>query len=391
MPPRALFFTFEVPQSLNAGSMQLYRALRDYPAERLRVMGAAPDPKADRLGCDYEPIPLASYRLACTRFREWTIGANAWLASYEPQLGRSARSAQAFRPEVVVTVMDKLSYYKHAWSLARRLRVPLLTITMDDPQTFERAHPRFANAYDRILRRIYGDAALSLGVSPEMCDYLATQFGKPSRVFYFGPPEGIVPRPAEASRRLCAPAQLTLGYAGSMSLGYREGILAVLPALEASQTRLFVYTKDRHLLVEHPLVHNRGFLPPEKLWPTVQAECDAVMLPYSFGEDIARVYRTHFPTKLSEYCWTGMPIVLSGPAYATGIRWGERHPLATVTCRSPAAAVLGEALVALRREDDRRVAMAGAAAETARREFDPIRIKQDFVSLLAQAAATGRT
>lgn len=367
--------------------MQLYRALQGYPGDRLMVLGMQPEPEAELLPSRYETLKLLTYRLACTRFRGWTTGINALNILPEPSLSQSVNLAREFNPDLVVTVMDKLSYYKHAWSLARRLGAGLVTITMDDPQTFERAHPLLEGAFVRFLRRMYNDAVLSLGVSLEMCDYIRARFGRQTEVFYFGPPEGIKSRPPVESQELKSPGQLTLGYAGSLGLGYHEGLTAILDALAATNTRLFLYTRDQHCLIEHPQIINRGFMSPEKLWPTVQAECDAVILPYSFEEDIGRVYRTHFPTKLSEYCWIGMPMLLIGPDFATGVRWGQRHSDVALTSTSPHPEILAPILERLRDDASLRVSMAKRGAEIARSEFDPVQIKNRFVSLLCEAAA----
>ncbi|MCC6212381.1 MAG: hypothetical protein IT513_15195 [Burkholderiales bacterium] len=387
--PKVLFCTSEVPQSVNAGSMQLYRALSDYPGDRLMVLGPAPEKDAQRLSCRYETLELLTYRLACTRFRAWMSGLNAVNRVFEPQLGRSLALAREFAPEVVVTVMDKLSYFKHAWALALRLGVPLMTVTMDDPQTFETAHPLLEGAFRGFLRRMYADAAVSLGVSREMCAYLEDRFGRASEVLYFGPPEGIRPRaPAESASLKHGPG-LTLGYAGSLGLGYREGLGTILASLEATRTRLLLYTRDQHALIEHPNVVNRGFLAPADLWPAVQAECDAVVQPYAFEGRMLQVYRTHFPTKLSEYCWAGMPMLVIGPEFATGVRWAQRHPEAGLHATSASPAALGPLLGRLRDDAQLRIRLSDAAARLAREQFEPAAIRRRFANFLRQAA-TGR-
>lgn len=381
--PRVLFCTYEIPQSVNAGSMQLYRALQGYPGDHLLVLGNAPESRAQLLSARYETLHLITYRLTCTRFRDWAAGLNALNLIPEPNLARSVALARSFRPDVVVTVMDKLSFYKHAWALARRLQVPFLTITMDDPQIFERAAPPFERAFIRLLRRIYADASLSLGVSHEMADYLQTSFGRPTEVFHFGPPDGLTPADPAACAQLKCPGRLTLGYAGSMSLGYGAGIRALLPLLEETDTRLVVYTKDRDTVV-HPRIENRGFLPVDTLWAGVQRECDAVVLPYSHGQDIARVYRTHFPTKLSEYSWLGLPILITGPTYATGWRWAARHPEAAL--RASDAVELRTTLATLKNDGALRIRLATQAVRLAREQFDPGKIRAGFASLLRRAA-----
>ena len=384
--PRVLFFTSEIPQSVNAGSMQLYRVLQGYPGEKLMVMGFSPEKDAQLLPCRYETVKLINQRMACTRFRGWMIGLNALNTMWESQLGRSERLAREFRPDVVVTVMDKLSYYKHAWALARKLKVPLMTITMDDPETFETAAPPLRWAFRRVLKMIYSYASVSIGVSREMRDYLEKEFGKNSEVFYFGAPEGIRPRDPEESRYLKKPGQLSIAYAGTFGLGYRDGLAAMIPALEAANARILLYTRDQHWLISHPRIVNRGFHLIEKLWPLIQEEADVLVLPYAFEGLRTAVYRTHFPTKLSEYCWAGMPILTVGPEYATGYRWAQRHPEAAITVNGYAPEKLVPVLRNLAADGDLRKKLAQGAAEVAGREFDPMKIRQKFLHLLSEAA-----
>jgi hypothetical protein len=186
------------------------------------------------------------------------------------------------------------------------------------------------------------------------------------------------------------PAQLTLAYAGSLGLGYRDGILALLPALEMTGTHLHVYSHYKNV-IEHPCILNRGFVPPEALWPTIQRECDAVLLPYAFSGEYLRLYRTHFPTKLSEYCWTGMPMLLSGPEFATGIRWGLRHPEAALVAIDPSATVGAPILSRLRDDPALRHRLAAGSAALARTDFDPVLVRRQFIAHLTAACRATRS
>jgi hypothetical protein len=387
--PRLLFFTSQIPQTRHAGCMQLYRALQGYPGECLRVIGPPIVEGAQGLPCVYKTQSLLTYRLVNTRFRRWVTGVNALDLLPEPGLSRTLSLVEGFRPDLVVTVMDNLSFYKHAWKLAQRLGAGFVTITMDDPQTFEVAHPLLQGAFDRLLSRLYQSTALSIGVSCEMCDYLRQKYGRASETFYFGPPEGLRIRPAEDSLRLRDPARLTLAFAGSMSLGYPEGIRSLLPALRAANARLHVYTHYKDV-IEDPCIVNRGFLAPEALWPVVQEECDAVLLPYAFEGEILKLYRTHFPTKISEYCWTGMPILITGPDSATGVRWGMRHPEAALVATDPAVSVLAPMLERLRTDDSLRSRLAAGSAAIALSEFEPRAARSRFVELMRQARAANK-
>ena len=93
---------------------------------------------------------------------------------------------------------------------------------------------------------------------------------KKTEAFYFPPAEGIRPRSAEESAEMKNKGGLTLGYAGSLGLGYEQGIRALLPALEKTGTVLNLYTRDQHCVPQHPQVKNRGFHPVERLWPLVR-------------------------------------------------------------------------------------------------------------------------
>jgi hypothetical protein len=382
--PRLLFFTSQIPQTRHAGCMQLHRALQGYPGECLRVIGPPIVEGAQGLPCVYETRHLFARRLVNTRFRRWVTGLSALDLWPEPGLSRTLSLVGGFKPDLVVTVMDHFSYYKHAWKLAHRLGAGFVTITMDDPQTFEVAHPWLQGAYDRVLSRLYQSTALSIGVSLEMCDYLLQKFGRTSVPFYFGPPEGLKIRPADASLRLRDPGRLTLAFAGSMSLGYPEGIRSLLPALRAANARLHIYSHYQEV-IEDPCIVHRGFFPPEELWPVIQDECDAVLLPYAFGGEILRVYRTHFPTKISEYCWTGMPILIAGPESATGVRWGMRHPEAALVATDPAISNVGPILERLRDDSALRSRLAAGGAALAQSEFEPRAARNRFLGLMRQA------
>src|SRR5205085_7597897 len=111
--------------------MQLFRVLQGYPGDCLLVLGPPPEPDSQLLPCRYEPLKLFTYRLACTRFRGWTSGLNALNTFIEPQVGYSMRVARAFPPDLIVTVVDKLSYCKHACALSRPLKCALMHSTVE--------------------------------------------------------------------------------------------------------------------------------------------------------------------------------------------------------------------------------------------------------------------
>lgn len=123
---------------------------------------------------------------------------------------------------------------------------------------------------------------------------------------------------------------LTLGYAGSVAYGYGEALVSLIPVLREVGARILISTprppyKLKGLLEATDVVewmpHRMNIL---EMWRTMQERADVMILPYSNpAGDNEMLYRTHFPSKLTEYLGLGMPVVVSGPEFATGVRYGK--------------------------------------------------------------------
>ncbi len=380
-----LVLTREIPQSVNAGSQQLFRVFNDYPADRLLVVGPEVPASAERLPCRYETFVPRIDRWVNTRLHEWVNLANAIGLVPDESGRRIDQLVGDFRPDVVFTVMDLFSFYQTAWRYALRHKLPLVTLTMDDSMHFQKVARWAKPLQKKAVKRIYADAALSLGVSPQMAAWIGEEFGKPTETFYFGPPDGLRPRDTAANAKLRNPPNLTVGFAGSLHFYGRE-LSRLMPAFEKTGTRLHFYGAKTRDLPASPAVVDRGQWPIDKLWDTVQQECDALILPYPGSGWLENVFRTHFPTKLSEYLWQGMPLLITGPAYATGLRWGLAHPDACIAMVDPELLEFIEALHDLLRPY-RREKLGQAAVAIATREFDPVAIRERFLGLLGVAAS----
>lgn len=382
--PRVLVFTREIPQSINAGSQQLFRVFQGYPAEKLLVVGPKHAPGAETLACRYETFVPWIDRWVNTRGHQWVNLANA--AGFVRDYGRAKVEGllRGFRPDVVFTVMDLFSCYKLAWLYAKGAGVPLVTLTMDDPGQFQKVPAWGKKIQNRVLRKIYSTAKVSLGVSREMASWIESEFGKKTEPFYFGPPERLSPRSSLANAALRDEKGLTVGFAGSLHF-YRKEMVRLLPAFEAVSAMLNFYGPDDGTLPESAALCRRGTFPIDQLWEVVQRECDALLLPYPCGGYLRNVFHTHFPTKLSEYLWQGMPVIITGPEYATGLRWGLRHPHACVALVEPGVDEFATALRDLRRPE-LRVRLGETALDAARNDFDPVKIRERFHTILCEAA-----
>ena len=385
--PRVLLLTREIPQGANAGSQQLLRALRGYPPDRLLVIGPPPVAGAELLACDYISYPLPVTRWINSRFHEWTNLANVLGLVPRPRRSWLRATIARFRPDLVVTVMDCFSYYSIASAVARESRLPLLTITMDRPDRFERVARRWRRFQFGRIGRIYGQAAMNLAVSRQMAGWLHRVFRAPATAHYFAPSPDIPRGDPAACHHPRRPGHFVLGYAGSLEYGYERQIAALLPELAVAGVTLRVYSAHADRLPASPWLELRPFLPVQQLWRELLDNCDALLLPYPFGHEEATLYRTHFPTKLSEYYTLGLPVFLLGPADATGIRWGLDHPGSALVETSRDPARWRQALRQLKDDPSLRAQLATESQRIASLCFAPAASQEQFFEALTRAAA----
>ena len=125
-----------------------------------------------------------------------------------------------------------------------------------------------------------------------------------------------------------------LGYAGSLAYGYGEALMDLISVLREVGARIVISTprpseKLRALLEAADVVEwmpHRADI--NEMWRTMQERADVMILPYmNPAGSNELLYRTHFPSKLTEYLALGMPVIVSGPEFATGVKWarGSRH------------------------------------------------------------------
>jgi len=331
-----LILSGQIPHSVSAGNIQLLRLLSAYPEEKLLVIGPAVPAGALKLACRYEALVPPLNRLNTTRFHAWRRTARVLGLLPMNSMQEVERLVGKFQPDLVLSLMETSDYYELAKMYAQAKGIPLYLIVHDTNEDFEKV---FFWAKKRQIAKdckIYRFAKERFCVSPEMAAFNEKRFGVPGRVLYPIPDPEIQPRPLEFSKVLRQPPHLTIGYAGSMAYGYAEMMLKSLPLLEKARVKLELCSPKpagRVVgLLQSPSVKWHGYLPAREAIQKLQERCDVLWLPYlePAGEN-ERLYRTHFPSKLCDYLQTGMGIWVTGPEFATGVRWwsGQGHCPAT--------------------------------------------------------------
>lgn len=383
---RILVLSNAVPQTWFAGSLLLYRLLQFHPPDRMKAVGPLPQPLSETLACDYaELLPSASSRLDLTRLAQCKRSVQMVSRLGRIPDRRVDAAVGGFVPDVVVSVMERFDYVEAAYRFSRRRQVPLALIVHDRLESFERVFPAFRDAQRRRIAAIYRHAACRLCVSPEMVECLDAAYRARGTLLYPSRSDALTPRSFDDSLSLKTPETLTIGYAGALNYGYGERIAQVMPVLANAGVRLRSYSREAPPAM--PGVEYAGFHRPDELWAKVKAECDMVWLPYSYSHELRSLYETHFPSKLTEYVGLGMPVLITGPSYATGVRWGLRHRDAALTLADESPEQVRDALVSLRRDHHRRRHLAASATSAGDADFDPARIRASFFDALQAAAS----
>jgi hypothetical protein len=289
-----------------------------------------------------------------------------------------------FQPDAVVTLMQDSWYYELAARYARKHRLPLILFIHDLPHIFEPVSPLLKAMQRRRDEAIYSQAAIRFCVSPGMESWFHSQFGIRGDVLL--PPRSIIfpsQDPAKCTT-LKQEGRLTLGFAGGLHYGYGEQILALVPVLRATNSRMELFGptpsgKLRTLLDETDVLYFHGYSPtPEEAWSKLIERCDALILPYLNppGEHHLQ-YQTHFPSKLGDMLSTGLPLLVCGPPDASGVSWFEQALDAAGIMTSTKASDLVTLIEKLRDDNEFRVRLATRAQEYSQK-FDANGIQNSF-------------
>lgn len=396
--PRLLFISSEVPHTGAAGAIVFHRLLRDYPPDRLLVVtNHLPPASAGRLACRYSHLPLAADRLNRTRLWPWKAILRSLGASSLTSLGAIDRQLQGFVPDVVVTLMQDSWYYDLAARYARRRGLPLVLMVHDLPSGFEPV-PGWLASRQRVLdAAVFRQASARLCISRGMADWFLTEYGVPGEVL-LPPCDDDAPSQApESCRTLKNPGRLTLGYAGGLHYGYGEQLLSLLPVLRETGTKLEYFGPPPAGVVA-PLgdatdvIHFNGYAPtPVEAWRTLLARCDVILQPYLNPAGPHELqYRTHFPSKLGDCLALGLPLLVTGPDFASGVAWCREQGEIACLVTDPAPAAFRAALLSLRDRADLRVSLA-ARAQAGATAFAPAALRRQLFATLSKVSADHAT
>lgn len=357
------------------GSALLYRLLQKYPAQNLLIVEQSlrrSMPTRRLANVRYEELQTYAGRFLYTRF-------NRLIASYMTvSAERQARHVQEllgeFQPEALLTVAHGFSWLA-ASAFARRNNLPIHVIYHDDwPQMVNLIRP-IKKWMNYRFKGLYQHAASRLCVSPVMVDEYQRRYGLKGTVLY----------PARAHDALCfdKPVEndkpknrpFTLAFAGSLDTGdYVRQLCALSRMIGKVGGRLLLFGpfEYKYLIargIDAQNVVMGGLVKSAELIRRLRDEADVLFLPESFEEAQNNTIDLSFPSKLTDYTATALPILMWGPKLGAAIRWAESEPGVAAIVTEADENVMAAILEKLASDQAWRRRLGAAAAEIGKKYF----------------------
>lgn len=270
---------------------------------------------------------------------------------------------------------------------ARRQGLPLVAIVHDwSPVWLDLPH-RLRPMADARFRALCRQCTFTLSVSQELTEALGG--GERHRLLYPIPDDAPVPAPPES------PATFHAVYAGVFHY-FHAGEIAGLCEELLSRNRpelLRLYGPPPDWSAHYAPAIRRGsfyagFATQSEL-PGILAAAGALLVVCPFSTSLAQFSKYSFPSKLTEYCRFGRPIVLWGPEHAAAVRWA-RESRAALVVTDPRPAAVVDALLELEHQPALGLQLGQAARAAAATTFAPGRLQAIFADTLREALPASR-
>lgn len=367
------------PEPTSAGQIILHRHLVGQPGITLEVHGTEPRrPTLSKL------IRRIGGRLGKTRLRRfvedfWVLWAGRWI---DPELPRTINHSE----NTIVLTVAHGDGFMAASRFAKRHNLPLVSIFHDWWPDMVAAHGPAKQRLERHFKELARESAVAFCV----CEGMREALGPVPNAVILPPIPANTPRVETWQRNPTQPFKIVcsgnmreygamLGDVLEESLEQPEILLQVRGANPAwSGERMARMRANGRWL---------DFAPRDELEAWL-ATADAFLVPMTFDPAMRRRMETSFPSKLVEFARFGKPIIIWGPEYCSGIRWGlDADEVLCVTDPEPTQAL--HALLLLQSDPALVSRCTRQAVAFARCEFDPARIQQAFRGNITQLSVGG--
>jgi hypothetical protein len=352
MLPRLLYVADVPVEASYHGSALLYRLLEDYPVDRLMILEVAPHsslPKRRLPDVRYRTLSMGPARLRYTRFARLE---GSWQSLTAGGGAKRLRSfGDEFEPEALLTVAQGYSWLSVA-RFAQEAKLPLHLILHDHWSVTSLAYEWLTPWRDRQLGKVYRSAASRLCVSRFMEEDYRLKYGVSGRVLYPSRAKNCPSFHQPPSSYGRTSKGLVGAFAGSIfDSEYAQLIRNLAECLEARGGHLLLFGPQspeslRDWGLDRPGVLFKGLVKSEELICELREQADFVFVPMVFDSS-QRNMLVSFPSKLTDYTATGLPLLICGPSYCSAVRWAEEYAPVAEVVTSPKIDQLKSAVVRL--------------------------------------------
>lgn len=289
----------------------------------------------------------------------------------------------AVLPDLVMTVAHGDLQYA-AMDFSHRHNLPLVTMFHDWWPAIAGVHDSLRNRLEMMFRELYRKSTVNLCVSEGM----RARLGPHPNAIVLPPIPGV---PSTHSDTVTRGDSLTLHYSGNIT-DFGDMLKNLLIASSKSPD-VTIRLRGKSPPWSDDLLEwatKSGALLPFTDRTTLESwfhQAGALLVVQSFDPAQAVAMQTNFPSKLTEYCMYGRPIVIWGPEYGSAVAWGRRTGAACVVSDPSAEAVM-KSLQGLARDPVLYEQKCRDARESANTEFSPAWIQREFMNALRRALAT---
>jgi hypothetical protein len=374
------------------GSALLYRLLQNYPKERLRVVETTLQrslPERRLASVTYDALPVGRQRWLNTRFH--ALVATCYTLRARGLARQMTSLLKGFAPEAVLSVAHGFSWLTAA-EYARQHQLPLHLIVHDDCPTVMRLVDLARGWFNRKFGSIYREAASRMCVSPYMVEVYRERYGAGGTVLY---PSRAANAPiySEPPARLQdRDRPLVYAFAGTMNTGgHVRAVRDLADCLAGHGGCLHIYgpiTQARAQAVglARPNVRVCGLIKAGELVDRIRQEVDVLFVPISFATEDEANMSLCFPSKLTDYTATGLPLLICGPAYSSAVRWARENRGVAEVVEEETQEALSRAVERLAASPTRRFDLGKRALEVGNQYF-AFRSAQMILEQALQSAA----
>jgi len=334
----------------------------------------------------FDPIPKRPLflKLHRSRWRRWAQGLDA-LAGIAVSYRKILTAIAARKPDLLVAVAE-FPVFIPAVRAARKAGIPIIAIVHDWSPAWLDFPRKLRPLANRRFRRTCQNCTITLSVSPE----LAAEFGGGwrHRVLYPIPGGGL-----DVARAPVASRAFQIIYAGIFHYFHSHEVAdlcrELLKTNRSDLLRLYGPEPDWNAETARPVRDGNfyGGMVGQSEIPPLLSNASALLVICPFADSLAEFSRFSFPSKLTEYCRFGRPIVLWAPPESAAVKWAEHSKAARIVTDRDASSVL-QALIELEHDSQLCERYSAAARNEAATTFQPERLNRIFLNALTEVFET---